>query len=243
MKRIAVGLLSAAVGSSLLLTAGTASAERTALSVHIDNVAPNPVVVQEDRDTTVTVEVRTTEATRVELRLRPASGQFRTQEAHQPKLVHDGDLWRFTADFDDSDVEGRWLAIADAYGKDGKKVTDQVNFSVEHEEQGKTETRLTSFYANPDSVRKGRWITFTGRLQSHEDDSWQGLKDEEVGIYFRPRGSSGWKFVTSADTGWRGKFQARVRASKSGEYRAVFEGNDEFEESTSRSDWVRVSRW
>ncbi|OUC95089.1 hypothetical protein [Streptosporangium minutum] len=242
MKRIAVGLLSAAVGGSLLLSAGTASAERTALSVHIDSVNPNPVVVQEGEDTRVTIEVRTTEATRVELRLKPVSDRFRTLDVREPRIIHEGDLWRFSTSFDENDFEGRWLAIAEAYDKDGKKVTDQVNFSVKHEEQEKADTRLTGFYANPETVRKGRWVYFTGRLQVSRGHEWRGLRNEEVEIYFRPRGSSAWKWVTSADTGWKGSFRAKARASKSGEYRAVFDGDDRLEDSTSRSDRIRVWR-
>ena len=168
MKRIAIGLLSAAVSGSLLMSAGTASAERVALSVRIDNVSPNPVVVQEDDDTRVTIEVRTTEATRVELRLKPVSDSLRTQDAREPRSFHRGDLWRFTTSFDEDDFEGRWVAIADAYDKDGKKVTDEVNFSVVHEEAEKADTRIYRFSASPEKVRKGRWVYFTGRLQVDE---------------------------------------------------------------------------
>ncbi|WP_433241056.1 hypothetical protein ACQPYK_35585 [Streptosporangium sp. CA-135522] len=241
MKRIAIGLLSAAVGGSLLLSAGTASAERTALSVRIDSVDPNPVVVKSGEDTRVTIEVRTTEATRVELRLKPVSDRFRALDAAEPKIIHDGDLWRFTTSFDENDFEGRWLAVADAYDKDGKKATDTVNFSVK-QEQGKADTRLTRFSADPGAIRKGRWVYFTGRLQADIDDRWKSVRGEEVTIYFRPSGSSAWKWVTSADTDWRGRFKAQARASRSGQYRAVFEGTDDLGDSTSQSDWVQVWR-
>ncbi|MGW0590383.1 hypothetical protein [Streptosporangium sp. NPDC002607] len=239
MKRIAIGLLSAAVSGSLLMSAGTAYAERAALSVRIDSVNPNPVVVQGDDDTRVTIEVRTTEAERVELRLKPVSDQLRTQDAREPRIFHQGDLWRFTTSFDASDFEGRWVAIADAYDKDGKKVTDEVNFSVKHEKKEKAETRVYQFSASPESVRKGRWVYFTGRLQVN-DHRWKDVRGEEVEIYFRKRGSSAWKFVTSADTGWKGTFRAKARATKSGEYRAIFDGTDDLSESRSRSDRVRV---
>jgi hypothetical protein len=241
IKRIAVGVLSTVMGGSLLLTAGagTASATSAELAVKIANVNPNPVVVKQGQETRVTVEVRTTEAVRVELRLKPDSDQARTLAQEEPKLLHEGDLWRFVASFDKSDYEGRWLAIADAYDKNGKKATDQVNFSVKHE-AGKVETRLNRFSADPESVRKGRWVHFAGRLQVRENSRWKGLDDEEVEIYFRSRGSSAWKYVTSADTDHRGRFYAKARAFRSGEFRAVFEGDDELGESASRSDWVRV---
>lgn len=242
MRRIAVGLLSAAVGGSLLLATGTASAERTALSVRIDTVNPNPVVVKDGQDTGVTVEVRTTEATRVALKLKPVSDRFRAQDVNTPKVMHEGDLWRFTVSFDENDVEGRWVAIADAYDKDGRKATDQVNFSVKQEQQQKTETRIAGFRAGPPSVEKGRWVYFTGRLQADDDHGWQGVEDEEVTVYFRARGSSSWKWVTSADTERRGRFEARARAFRTGEYRAVYEGNKDLDESDSRSVQIRVWR-
>ncbi|MFJ2033392.1 hypothetical protein [Streptosporangium sp. NPDC087985] len=240
MKRIAVGLLSAAVGGSLLLSAGTASAERTALSVRIDNVSPNPVIVKKGEDTRVTIEVRTTEATRVELRLKPVSDQLRTLNVREPKIIQEGDLWRFSTSFDENDFEGRWLAIAEAYDKDGKKATDQVNFSVKREVQEKIATRLTGFRASPSRVRKGRWVYFTGRLQISESRSWHGVRNEKVEIYFRPPGSSAWKWATSTRTDWQGGFRAKARASRNGEYRAVFEGSDRLDGSTSRSSGVRV---
>ncbi|MFC7649459.1 hypothetical protein ACFQX6_60535 [Streptosporangium lutulentum] len=146
MKRIAVGLLSAVVGGSMLMTTGTASAERVDLSVHVNKVSPNPIVVRDGRDTKVTVEIRTTDAARIELRLKPVSDRFRTQSAPKSKIIHHGDLWRFTTSFDEGDYEGRWFAIADAYDKHGKKVTDTATFSVKHEEK-QEDTRLYKFSA------------------------------------------------------------------------------------------------
>lgn len=239
MKRIAAGLLSAAVSGSLLLSAGTASAESVALSVRIDSVNPNPVVVQGRDDTRVTIEVRTTEATRVELRLKPITDEFRTQAAPESRTFHQGDLWRFTTSFDASDFEGRWLATADAYDKDGKKVTDEVNFSVKHERARKADTRIYGFSANPESVRKGRWVYFTGRLQV-DGHRWKNVRGEDVEIYFRKRGTSAWKFVAADDTNRKGQFYAKARATKSGEYRAIFDGTRRLDDSRSRIDRVRV---
>ena len=237
MKRIAVGLLSAVVSGSVLMTAGAASAERVDLSVHIDKVNPNPVIVKDGRDTKVTVEIRTTDATRIELRLKPVSDRFRTQSAPAPKIIHQGNLWRFTTSFDESDYEGRWLAIADAYDRHGKKVTDKVTFSVKHEER-KADTRLYKFSAGPSSVRKGRSVYFTGRLQF--EGHWKGVRNEKVGIYFRSSRSSAWKYVTSDRTDGNGAFRASARAYRSGEYRAVFDGDRRLDDSTSQSDRVRV---
>ncbi|SDH88424.1 hypothetical protein SAMN05421505_12551 [Sinosporangium album] len=241
-KRIAIGALTAAVGGSMLLSTGTATGSTArALNVKISSVSPNPVVVKDGGETEVTIEVRTTEATKVELRLRPDVRTYRAADAVTAKVVHEGDLWRYTARFDDSDYEGRWEAIADAFDKNGKKLTDTVNFSVEIEES-EAVTKLDRFYASPSSVKRKSKITVSGRLRALEDGRWDGLENEDVEIEFRARGTSAWKYVTSVDTGWNGTFKTKVRAKKSGDYRAVFEGDKEYADSTSRSSRVHVWR-
>ncbi|GAA3138683.1 hypothetical protein GCM10010466_32060 [Planomonospora alba] len=246
-KKIAAGALATAAGASLLMTAGagTASAARADLSVNISEVSPNPVVVRGDRDARVTIEIRTTEAERVELRLRPDTDAPHTLKAKEPELVREGELWRFVTSFDKSDYRGRWIAIADAYGKDGKKLTDTAGFTVKHVRPHvrRADTRLTGFNASPEPVRKGRTIYFSGRLQARDGWDWRGVRNEEVEIYFRPSGSHGWKYVTSADTRWDGRFSARTRASRTGEFRAVFDGDRRLDDSSSRPDRVKVTGW
>ncbi|GII93810.1 hypothetical protein [Sinosporangium siamense] len=242
LKRVAIGTLTAVVGGSLLLSAGTASAHtKRELAVKIADISPNPVVVKDGRETRVTIEVRTEDATKVELRLRPDTRTFRTQSAVDTDLSKHGDLWRYTARFDDSDYEGRWQAIADAYDRHGKKATDTVNFSVDIEES-QLRTRVESFKVSPSAVRKNRNVGVSGRLRALDDHRWQGVEDEEVEIYFRRHGSNTWKYVTSADTGHRGWFSVKTRAKRSGEFRAVYEGTDDYSDATSRTATLRVWR-
>jgi 5-hydroxyisourate hydrolase-like protein (transthyretin family) len=242
LKRIAAGLLTGVVGGSLLLTAGTASATaERALSVRIENIAPNPVVVKDNQETSVSIDVRTKDAVRVELRVRPVSNRLRTLAAKEPKFAHEGDLWRFTTSFGKNDPEGRWLAIATAYDKDGKSLSDRLSFAVQHVAV-KVDTRITHFNAYPGAVRKGHRVYFSGRLQFWDGDHWRGFKGQEVQIYFRRLGTSAFKWVASSSTDRRGEFSARTRAFRSGEYRAVFEGGDHSNGSQSRTDFVRVYR-
>ncbi|GAA3440847.1 hypothetical protein [Planomonospora venezuelensis] len=245
-KRITAGALATAAGASLVLAAGagTASATQAELGVNISEVSPNPVVVRGGRDVEVTIEVRATEAERVELRLRPDTDDPHTLVAKEPKLVRDGELWRYVTSFDKSDYRGRWVAIADAYGKDGKKATDTTGFTVKYVGGWKkADTRLADFDAGPEPVRKGRTLYFSGRLQARDHWKWRGVRGEEVEIYFRSGHSSAWKYVTSAETRWDGKFHAKTRAYRSGEFRAVFDGDRRLDDSSSRPDWVKVKRW
>ncbi|GAT68196.1 htaa domain protein [Planomonospora sphaerica] len=246
-RKITAGALATAVGASVLMTvgAGTASATAADLSVNISEVSPNPVVVRGDRDAQVTIEVRTTEAEKVELRLKPDTDAPHALKAKEPQLVREGELWRFVTTFDKSDHRGRWVAVADAYGKDGKKLTDTAGFTVKYVERRwrKADTRLAGFDAGPEPVRKGRSVYFSGRLEARDGWKWRGVRHEEVEIYFRANGSSAWKYVTSADTRWDGRFSAKTRAVRSGEFRAVFDGDRRLDDSSSRPDWVKVKSW
>ncbi|WP_449064903.1 hypothetical protein [Planomonospora algeriensis] len=245
-KKIAAGALATAAGASLVVTMGAGAASATAadLSVNITEVSPNPVVVRGDRDATVTIEIRTTEAEKVELRLRPDTDAPHTLKAKEPRLVREGELWRFVTTFDESDYRGRWVAVADAYAKDGKKLTDTAGFTVKYVERWrKADTRVAGFDAGPEPVRKGRSVYFTGRLQARDGWKWRGVRGEEVEIYFRADGSGAWKYVASADTRWDGRFSAKTRAVRSGEFRAVFDGDRRLDDSSSRPDWVKVKGW
>lgn len=238
MKKIAAGLIAATMGGALLVTGGTAAQARTALDVQIQDIQPEPVVVTKGGETTATFFVEATKDAKVELRVEPVS-DIRTFAAKSVSVIPDGANWKFTVPFSSGD-EGKWRAIATAT-KGSETDRDKATFEVEVK-GGKADTRITSFRANPDPVKKGRTIWFSGRLQA-DDEGWDGLSDSEVEIYFRASGSSGWKYVTSADTRWGGKFSARTRASKSGTFKAVYDGDDDNNGSESRTDWVRVYSW
>lgn len=240
MKRFAVGLTAAVIGGTMLLTGGTASAARTALDVEIADISPNPVVVPKGGEATVKIDViASDDAKKVELSVRPLDSQARTLAAKQSKLDQQGQHWVFSVPFTDGDPTGRWRATVVATDKDGKTDTDKATFAVEAQ-QGKADTRIARFDASPEPVRKGRTLWFSGRLQANEDGDWEGVKGAEVAIYFRRDGSSGWKWVADTETRWGGKFTAKTRAYKSGQFKAVYEGDDDTNGSTSAQDYVRV---
>lgn len=243
MNRIAVGLVSAVVGGTLLLSGGTAMAAQTAVEVDLVKINPNPVVVPKGGEATVEIDaIASTDTVKVELTVRPVSDQPRTLVAKEPKLVHDGQHWVFTVPFNAGDPSGTWRATVIATDKDGKTDTDKATFGVEVK-SGKLDTRIARFDAAPEPVRKGKTLYFSGRLQANDDGEWDGVKGADVAIYFRANGHSGWKWVADADTRWNGKFYAKARAWRSGHYKAVFEGDDDLNGSTSARDYVRIKRW
>ncbi|GAA3218618.1 hypothetical protein [Nonomuraea helvata] len=237
MRKIALGIASAIVGGAMLLSgAGAASAATKAdTQLKIRDITPNPVVVKAGAETTAYFDIgASSDVKKVELSVAPDS--VRTLRA---KDVRDLEGWRFAVGFTDGDATGKWSATAVAFDSAGKEIAkDTAYFSVELE-KGKAATRITSFSADPYKIRKGKRIEFSGRLQV-DDEGWEGVRGERVNVFFRANGSSGWKWVASANTRWGGKFYASTRAYKSGTFRAVFAGDDDLQGATSRTDYVRV---
>ncbi|MEV4113198.1 hypothetical protein [Nonomuraea sp. NPDC049695] len=237
MRKIALGIASAIVGGAMLLSgAGAASAATKAdTQLKIRDITPNPVVVKAGAETTAYFDIgASSDVKKVELSVAPDS--VRTLRA---KDVRDLEGWRFAVGFTEGDATGKWSATAVAFDSSGKEIAkDTAYFSVELQ-KGKAATRITGFSADPYKVRKGKRIEFSGRLQV-DDEGWEGVRGEKVNVFFRANGSSGWKWVASAKTRWGGKFYASTRAYKSGTFRAVFDGDDDLQSATSRTDYVRV---
>ncbi|MEV0234211.1 hypothetical protein [Nonomuraea sp. NPDC050786] len=237
MRKIALGIASAIVGGAMLLSgAGAASAAtKTDTQLKIRDITPNPVVVKAGAETTAYFDIgASSDVKKVELSVSPESVQ-----TLRAKDVRDLEGWRFAVGFTEGDATGKWSATAVAFDGAGKQIAkDTAYFSVEVE-KGKAETRISGFSADPYKVRKGKRIEFSGRLQV-DDEGWEGVRGEKVNVFFRANGSSGWKWVASARTKWGGKFYASTRAYKSGTFRAVFDGDDELQGATSRTDYVRV---
>ncbi|MDF2704974.1 MAG: hypothetical protein K0R62_626 [Nonomuraea muscovyensis] len=235
MRKIAVGIVSALVGGAMLVSGGAATAQTKAPTVDIRDITPNPVVVKAGGETNAYFKIdASSDVDSVRLSVEPQA-QFRAMREKDAQKL---ESWRFAIPFNDGDYEGKWKATAEAV-KDGKVVaTDTAVFAVEIEE-GKAETRITRFSADPYKVRKGKSIYFSGRLQV-DDDGWEGVRGEKVNVYYRANGSSGWKWVASGYTKWSGKFTAKTRAYKSGTFKAVYAGDDELQGSQSRADYVRV---
>jgi hypothetical protein len=101
-------------------------------------------------------------------------------------------------------------------------------------------TRISHFNASPGVAWKGHTIGFTGRLEVRNDDHWRGDGREKVAIYYRSYGSTTWKQVASDWTDRHGVFHAKTRAVASGQFRAVYAGDDNADDSKSRTDSVRV---
>ena len=243
MRRIAAGVLAAAVGGSLLFTSGPALAAgpRGDLKVDLTRIQPDPVQVKKGETTRVTFDVVSKDAVRVELSLKPLGPRFHRFPEKEARPFGRGDFKRFFATFDAKDPVGKWVATAVAFDRSGKKVLDRETFAVELVKT-KFDTRIVRFGAFPKKVRKGKPVFFRGYLLSTERRRPKGYAGQEVEILYRSHGHARWRKLDETRTDRSGKFNAAVRAFKSGEYKAVFEGNDDANGSESQVVRVRVKR-
>jgi hypothetical protein len=244
MQKIAVGILSALVGGSMLVTgAGAASAATTKHDTRlvIRDISPNPVVVKGDAETTAYFDVGASrDVKKVEFSVAPAEG-FHTMRS---KSLKELEGWRYAIGFNKNDAAGKWKATAVAFDGEGKKLAEDSAFFAVEIAKGRAETRISRFSAGPSKVRKGRSIYFSGSLLEREGRfRWDGVRGERVSIYYRANGSSAWKWVASDWTSRSGKFFAKTRAYKSGTFRAVYNGDRELEGAKSSTDYVRVYSW
>lgn len=232
----------------MLMSGGVATASTTTTAdpeVEIVDVSPNPVVVKWGGETTAGFKVNaTSDVEKVELSVEPLirGRNARTMVAKDVKELED---WRFSVPFNHRDYEGKWRATAVAFDKDGKRVArDSSYFSVDvQKRRSKDDTRIIGFEASPSKTFKGRTVRFSGRLLVEDGRRWETLRNANVSVYYRANGSSGWKWVDSDRTDRRGKFYAKTRAYKSGSYKAVYKGSWRTDDTSTRSDYVRVYRW
>lgn len=85
----------------------------------------------------------------------------------------------------------------------------------------RTPTRITDGNAAPEPVRKGRTITYKGKLQHYTSGAWKAYGGQKVKILFKPKGSTGWYDMGSATTRTDGTFSKGFTASKDGTWVAV----------------------
>lgn len=85
----------------------------------------------------------------------------------------------------------------------------------------RTPTRITDGNASPEPVRKGRTITYKGKLQHYTSGAWKAYANQKVKFLFRAKGSSTWYDMGNAYTRSDGTFSKGFTASKDGTWVAV----------------------
>ncbi|REE97483.1 hypothetical protein [Thermomonospora umbrina] len=137
------------------------------------------------------------------------------------------------------DVGGTWAA---RYVPAADDRHAPVNSVVEHlTYKTKYPTRITSFDAGPEPVRRGAQLTVSGCLEKYETTQWQpAYRDSGVQIQFRPSGSKVWRIVARTKLLSGCGFRASIRASQDGTWRVHYAGGARHHPATTPGDYVDV---
>ncbi|NUP83644.1 MAG: hypothetical protein HOV96_39575 [Nonomuraea sp.] len=105
----------------------------------------------------------------------------------------------------------------------------------------KSATRVITFNAYPEPVKRGKYLRFKGKLQIDDEGSWEGYSGK-VALYFKRAGSHKWEYVKTTASSDSGRLYTKVKAWHSGYWKFVFGGDEDAYGDTSRRDYVRVKR-
>ncbi|MFJ8137156.1 hypothetical protein [Streptomyces sp. NPDC096013] len=103
-------------------------------------------------------------------------------------------------------------------------------------------TRITGFHASPDPVRKNQPIRFAGTLQYKNGTAWKPLSDQAPTLYFKPRGSTAYRYVTELGTDKHGHLIGMVTAKQDGTWALALsrQTGDRYLRSARVTDYVDV---
>jgi hypothetical protein len=240
LRRISTVVAVVAVGSTTLVAApAAASALGAPKAPDITRVVvhPNPVVVPGKEKVTVTFTFETgNNATAAEAYIKPPAPSVETKiELTKRNLGFGKTRWIGKTQFDRGAKAGTWnlrVAAKNSGGEDAETKRFEV--------RQVWETAFRDFDARPRAVRKGDSVRLDGELRVNSEKGWRPLGGEKVYIAFKPVGGRSWQRVDVTRTRRDGEFSDRVRATRSGWYRAEYDGSKTTHAAKSGADRVTV---
>ncbi|WP_433500652.1 hypothetical protein ACQP1K_10310 [Sphaerimonospora sp. CA-214678] len=238
-KRFHAVVAAAALGGSLLVaptaaTATTAALPAAAAAVRPPApntlaVSPGPVVVSDRRGTTATFTFKTADTGSA--RLVDPRGKIIPLSLTERRGTYTG---KHT--FKLTDRFGTWKFQATAT-KHRKRTTTSTSFEVH-------QASSLDLRASPATVGRGGKVTLQGTLKHREASGrhigWKTHARQKVFIAFKPLSGGPYTRVGSVKTDRHGEFRLQQRASRSGWWRAEFEGTTTTSAATSDGKRVNV---
>ncbi len=234
IRRLVTALLatSAAAAALVGVTASPASAEDvwdTDARCQIDDFSPRTVTVG------TTPVVKTFDVSASECNMQGWS----VDVDRGPVYAYDGNPSEVIHPYSNSDA-GSYDVIVEADNADWN-TTSRVFTNGFHLKRA-TYFQTKSFNVSPEPVKKGKNLTVKTRLKvaDWDNDRNVGYGKQTVKIEFRANGTSTWKTIKTVKTSSTGGVSTKVKASKSGTYRASYAGSSKTGASTSGTDAVTV---
>ncbi|MFJ9248255.1 hypothetical protein [Streptomyces sp. NPDC101776] len=103
-------------------------------------------------------------------------------------------------------------------------------------------TRITGFHATPDKVRKNQPFSFAGTLQYKNGTAWKPLAGGAPTLYFKPRGSTKYHYVTELGSDRHGHLIGMETAGQDGTWALALsrQTGDRYLKSAQVTDYVDV---
>ncbi|MBB6348910.1 5-hydroxyisourate hydrolase-like protein (transthyretin family) [Nonomuraea muscovyensis] len=167
-----------------------------------------------------------------------ATGSSRWERVTGDVTGRDGRFWASAT----AQESGWWRAVyRGTRGVDGTSSGSDWVRVVTPAPPAKADTRVISFNASPEPVKRGKYLRFKGWLQVDDEGAWEGYEGK-VQLWFKAAGTRTWKYVKTTWSNDDGKLGTKTKASRSGTWKFVFRGDDDTNGDHSRTDYVRVKR-
>jgi hypothetical protein len=136
-------------------------------------------------------------------------------------------------------VPGQWNVSAFAEDNKGNRSTgvSQIRDTFVL----KYATKIAKLNANPEPVKKGQTLTVTGILQQAVASGWAPYASKIVKVQFRKAGTTTWVAMGTAVSGAKGTFKFVTKATRAGEWRAIYKGDTTKSKATSGIDKVAMN--
>ncbi|MEU0520786.1 hypothetical protein [Streptosporangium sp. NPDC006007] len=227
----ALGVATLVAGPVTTASAGTGKADPAVSDVA---VSPSPVEVKGAETVKVTFTAETGgDASAVTGWIKPELGA-----ETEFKLTRSDDLgsgkarWKYTKDFNRQFAPVKWTFRAVA----GNSAAKSVEFTVKQV----FETDFDDIAATPAVVREGGLITLGGVLRQNGTTGWAPLPNARVHLAFRPLGGSYDRLPGSVETNGQGRFWFKAKATRTGHWRAEYDGSPTSLGARSETDRVDV---
>ncbi|GAA3118087.1 hypothetical protein [Streptosporangium carneum] len=196
----------------------------------------DPVVITAGEDTKVAVKANILGASSVSARLYSNDGNDSVDLTLSKG--NNANSWYEDTWFDSDFTTGSWtLELTATRGKESIKYEKADTFSVQAgKSKSKKAKSKVSFDVSANKVKKGKSIRLFGTAYR----SSSAYSGKMVELYYKKKGTSGWKFLSFSKANSKGKFSKVVKPKFDAYWRAVVPGTSKTYGATSGAEFVDV---
>ncbi len=203
---------------------------------YVSSAVTDPVVVIPGEDTKVVVKANIIGASSVSAKLFSNDGNDSVDLTLSKG--NGANTWYEDTWFDSDFTTGTWtLELTAGRGKESAKYEKADTFNVEAGRSKSKKSRAkVAFDVSANKVKKGKSVRLFGTAYRGSSP----YSGKMVELYYKKKGSSGWKFLSFAKANGSGKFSKVVKPKFDAYWRAVLPGTGKTYGATSSAEFVDV---